>query len=93
MGYVMKYHQHLCKQLIRTGKGKKKRCVMKWVCLLGVLLFGLSLRRNAFWREFSIPGDSAVTVAAVETFVEELEAGVPLDAAFRSFCMEIVMNE
>lgn len=40
-------------------------------------------------REILLPGDPAVTVAALETLAEELQTGVQLGDALENFCQSI----
>lgn len=52
---------------------------------------------GSFWpkgkevlREILIPGDPAVTVAALEDLAEELKTGTELDDALENFCQTVV---
>ena len=93
MSYETKYHPDLCKNYPVPGKTKKTAGVLKWLCVLTALLLGVSLHKKGFWFDFLIPGDSAVTVAAVETLSEDLKDGIPFKTALQNFCIEIVADE
>lgn len=93
MSYEMKYHTHLCKDLKMPTKRKEGRAFAKWLFILLALIFGIGLRSRGFWLDFLIPGDAAITAAAVETFSENLKDGLPFKTAFENFCWEIVDHE
>ena len=63
-----------------------------WV---GILLICLLLRvlvpGGAVWlKEFLIPGDSVVTLRALDTLQENVRAGEELPLALAAFCREIL---
>ena len=64
------------------------------VCLLVFLLLV-----NSFWpkgaevlRSFLLPGDAAVTVAALEDLSAELRNGEDISSALESFCRKVLEN-
>ncbi len=93
MSYETKYHPHLCNEIMLFARRRKRFGFMKWACLVAALALGIILRDKDFGTEFLIPGDSAVTVAAIEDFTEDLKKGVSFAAAFEDFCVEIVVDD
>lgn len=65
--------------------------VMLGACLLAFLLLvnGLWPRGGQVLRELLLPGNPAVTVAALEDFAQELKAGETLESALESFCRKV----
>ena len=68
--------------------------VLTAVCLLVFLLLV-----NSFWprgaevlRSFLLPGDAAVTAAALEELSAELQNGEDISSALESFCRKIIQN-
>lgn len=90
MGYRVEY------QPVKKVRGVEKRTSrVPALTALFFLLFLLLV--NGFWpqgaeilREILIPGDPTVTVAALETFTQELQTGEELSIAFEDFCRTIL---
>ena len=66
-----------------------------WVAtaLVLVLVLGAMAVKNSgldFVKTYLLPGDPAVTAAALEDLAEDLQQGESLIAAFRAFCEEII---
>lgn len=79
-------------------EGKKERrgifrpLVMTFVCLAAFLFLV-----NAFWpegaqilRTYLLPGDAAVTAAALEAFAQELRNGEEIASALENFCQKVM---
>lgn len=63
--------------------------------LVLVLVFGaMSIKSNGleFVKNYLLPGDPAVTAAALEEMAEDLRQGESIVSAFREFCEEIIEN-
>ena len=63
-------------------------------------LAGFLLMTHLFWpagedaiRDFLIPGEDAVTIAAAECMAAELREGASLQDALESFCRQIIQHE
>lgn len=89
MGYQIRYNN--------VGKLPKtcRRSWTGWVAgfLVLVLLAGAITVKAVGLRwveEVLLPGDPAVTAAALEAMAEELHAGKPLGEAITGFCEEIM---
>lgn len=90
MGYRIDY------QPIKKVRNLEKRTagVPAMTALFLMLFFMLVF---SFWpqgaellREMLIPGDPDVTVAALETFAQELQCGESLYSAFDTFCRQLL---
>ncbi len=73
-------------------KGGSRLIALTALCLLLFLLLV-----NGFWprgtqvlREWVLPGDAAVTAAALEELAVELKSGEPISGALESFCRRIM---
>lgn len=65
--------------------------------LLGACLLAFLVLVNSLWpqgwrtlRQWLIPGNPVVTVAALENFAEELKAGQPISDSLERFCKRIL---
>lgn len=58
-----------------------------------ILVVNFWPKGKAVLQEILIPGDPAVTVAALEDLAEELETGAPLSDALENFCRTVVEAE
>lgn len=89
MGYRIAYEN------IGKRRDKKKRnwpSVIAVTCV-GMLLTGAITIKSVglkWVQEVLIPGDPAVTAAALEEMVAELRQGTSLTEAVTSFCQEII---
>lgn len=90
MGYRIDYQPI---KMIRNAE-KRMAPIPAMTALFLVLFFLLVF---AFWpqgaqllREAFIPGNPDVTVAALETFAQELRFGESLSCAFEAFCRQIL---
>ena len=79
-------------------KQPKKKPVPFALMLCGCILAFVVLT-VCFWSEGAqvmqkllLPGDAAVTVAALEDFAAELQAGEQLPGALENFCRSILEN-
>lgn len=72
---------------------RQKKFDRKWLWVIGAaaaVITGRLLGWDAYLREFLIPGDAAVTVAAFENMLLMLRDGQPVADTFGSFCGEII---
>lgn len=93
MSYELRYHTNLCKNLQSSKSRVKPVVVFKWLFLSVLLVLSICLPEEGFWKEFLIPGDTNVTIQAVETFSENLKGGASVEEAFHEFCLELVNFE
>ena len=89
MGYRVEYQME---QTEKTDARPGRFPVMLGSCLLVFLLLvnGLWPRGAQMLRELLLPGNPAVTVAALEDFAQELKAGEALESALESFCRKVI---
>ena len=90
MGYRVDY------QPVNKVRGLEKRTA-RAPALAALCLVLFCLLVNSIWprgaevmRELLIPGNPAVTVAALEDFAEELKAGEALPSALEGFCRKVI---
>lgn len=90
MGYRVEYQQ------VKKARGGEKR-TSRLAALTMLCLFLFLLLVNGFWprgaevlRDLLLPGDAAVTVAALEDLALELRTGEELSSALESFCRKVV---
>lgn len=90
MGYRIDYPQ--------DGRAQKQQKFSSRVIPFTILFFLLFLLCTAhFWhqraetlRAFLLPGDAAVTAAALQDFTQALKIGEPLSNAFADFCQQVI---
>lgn len=74
----------------------KKETHVKWgrvIAVMVLICIGIgivSLYKSGVLRELLIPGEPAITVAALETLAENLQEGMPFQQAVEAFCGEIL---
>lgn len=90
MGYRVDY------QPVKKVRGVEKR-TSRLPAMIGLCLLLFLLLVGEFWprgaevlRNLVVPGDPAVTVAALEDFALELKAGEALPSALEGFCRRII---
>lgn len=93
MGYTVRYSpQNDGKFPVKKKKTRKARRIFLFL-LIALLIAGMiPLQRSGLLRELLIPGDPDVTVAAMETFADNLKDGMSLQTAAEAFCVEIFQN-
>ena len=64
------------------------------VCVLGLVFGAMLIKNTAFaWvKMYLLPGDPAVTAAALENMAADLKAGQPVWDAITAFCAEIIAH-
>lgn len=92
MGYRVDY------QPVKKVRGAERRR-SRVLALTGLCLIVFLILVNSVWpqgmellRELLIPGDTAVTVAALEDLASELGAGEALSGALENFCRRILVE-
>ena len=89
MAYRISYGQDMkMERLARKRPGKLILWILAAVLVVG---FRLSPLYDAA-KVWLLPGDSAVTAAALSDMTERIEAGENFVDAFTCFCMEIIEN-
>lgn len=90
MGYRVEYQQ-----VKKARRGEKRTSRLAALTVLCLFLFLLLV--NGFWprgaealRDLLLPGDAAVTVAALEDLALELRTGEELSSALENFCRKVV---
>ena len=81
---------------VKTKQPKHRRNTTRSLILFlcaAALIIGLSVAgTGARIRQWLIPGDSDVTIAAFSTMIENLKDGLPLYESVTAFCKEIIEN-
>ncbi len=90
MGYQIRYDTVVMSK-------PKKSSLGSWLVIGALLLLvaGAAAVRSAWlpWvREVLLPGDPAVTAAALETMVAQLKGGQSITEAAAAFCREILAH-
>ena len=90
MGYIIRYqHGKIAQHPILR---KKRRTALTGISFLIFLLAACLYwpEGREYLKSIFIPGDSAVTVAAMENFSQSLKNGASLRDGFTVFCIEIL---
>lgn len=92
MGYRVDY------QPIKKVRGAEKRKT-RVPALIAMCLLLFVFLVNSLWprgaevlRGVIFPGDTAVTVSALEDFAVQLKAGEELPSAFKTFCRKMIQE-
>ena len=93
MGYRIEYGQGIIKKRTVISHSAKKQ-IKKFVPILlsTVLIVTMLWGKGESVRSFLIPGNDAVTVAALREMVCGLRNGESLTDAVTAFCREIIEN-
>lgn len=90
MGYRIDYPQGIQAQ----RKQKRSSKVIPFTILFFLLFLFCTVR---FWQQgvetlqkFLLPGDAAVTAAALQDFTQALKTGESLSNAFAEFCQQVI---
>ncbi len=90
MAYSVYYSPRTAKKFPSKGSKHKKTkrffSALLIICIAGVLL---QLYRSGVLYELLIPGEPAVTVAAMEMLARNISEGMPFLQAAETFCVEI----
>lgn len=91
MAYQIRYGP--VKRKAPTDRRKKAGCWLLVTLCAAVLLIGIQFSGigKTIWN-WILPGDAAVTGAALNTMVEEIRAGESVSDAVTAFCREIIEN-
>lgn len=77
----------------KERKGRLRAMTAGWFCVF-LLLVGLCWPRGReALTQLLLPGDGAVTVAAMEAFAQELRTGEKLRDAAESFCRTVLEEQ
>lgn len=90
MGYIIRYQQG--KIPLHTVQHKKRRTTLTGICFL-IFLLAVCLywpEGREYLKAVLIPGDAAVTVAAMEDFSQSLKSGTSLQEGLIVFCVTIL---
>lgn len=93
MGYRIEYGATM-KKIITSNTHKlcTKKMMLLFIPLSLILAVTLLWGRVEVVRDFIIPGNSAVTEAAVSNLVNDLRAGETFGNAITAFCRVIIDN-
>ena len=91
MSYSVYYSPQTKKKFPEKTRGHVKWRQVVAVMILICLVIGIvPLYKSGVLRELLIPGEPAITVAALETLTENLQEGMPFQLAVETFCGEIL---
>ena len=90
MGYKIQYSTYSDKKF-PVGRRRKRKY---YIIIAGVLILAILIPvyKSGLLKDLLVPGDAAVTEAAVEMLADELKEGVPLKDAVATFCREIIYH-
>ena len=91
MGYRITY-ESVGKKRKSLGPGHKRTLTGVLVLVLVLGAMGIKSSGLDFVKNYLLPGDPAVTAAALEEMAEDLRQGESIVSAFRAFCEEIIEN-
>ena len=87
MGYKIQYGPPI------GAEKKRERAYMGWVILLGVMILLVGVNILGFGKDlfhFLLPGDRAVTAAALEQLEDRILEGVSIAESFAEFCRDVI---
>ena len=93
MSYKIKYRSFGEEKRMPKDTGRRK-AVAAAVLVLALVFGAMSVKlKGLFWvREYLLPGDPAVTAAALDGMAEDLRNGESLKDAIVAFCREIMAH-
>lgn len=90
VGYRIEYDSTGAK-MRRIGLSKEKRRVILIVGVLIITVLIMAFPAGRLWiRDLLLPGNEAVTAAALEDFAEDIRQGQSFGQAVEAFCREII---
>lgn len=91
MSYCVDYNPEMKKRYPTYTKVRRKVSVRSLLLAVAVIVVCYGIFRSGLLR-FFIPGDPAVTTAALSGMVDDIGAGESVRQAFLTFCKEIIVN-
>ena len=93
MAYFVEYDTKMTKTYFRAAKINRKRRGRLIIVLLLVTVLGCSaVCYKDVIMTYLLPGDAAVTAAALDSMVDGIKNGQDLGNAVTAFCREIIQN-
>ena len=86
MGYCISYNPELKDKYPLVLKKRRRLGPVILLIMLSALLFK-DVRLTV--KNWMLPGDAAVTEAALVNMIQQLQAEIPLKEALTTFCLEI----
>ena len=90
MSYTIQYNPELKKKYPK--KIKYNQLSSKNVLILIVIFVSAYIFAHNGWLNFLLPGDTAVTSAALSQLIEGVGEGRPIKEAVYSFCEEVIIG-
>lgn len=90
MGYRVEYGSVRKVRNLDSRFSRKAAFTGMFLLLFLVLVKICWPQGSAILQEFFLPGNGAVTAAALDTFAEELRSGESLVQAFTAFCRQVL---
>lgn len=88
MGYRISYNPELKEKYPPVQKRGRKGWTVFFLAIMLVLLLFQDVRLKV--KEWLLPGDAAVTEAALTDMIQDVRSDTPLKEAFTVFCLEIL---
>jgi len=92
MGYRISYENGGVRTRISPQKTVGRKRLMVWGAILAVAILAVCLHQSSSFRRLLLPGNKAVTEAAVTELVESVQRGEPFEDAITTFCRQIIEN-
>lgn len=90
MGYQIKYDRGIIRKRA-IGISKKSFKIYAICTIFVVLVLTIAFPDGRIWlRDLLLPGNEAVTVAALEDLVHNIRQGTPIADAMSGFCQQII---
>lgn len=92
-GIEMAYQIHYDETAVRRGINEKPattRSIVRVVLVVAICLAAIFALGNKSVQQFLIPGNDALTIEAMNIFVDELRNGESFRDAATAFCREII---
>ena len=89
MAYQIRYGQTITKTTLQENP-RNRKIRPAWILLISALIAIILWGRAKGIPDFLIPGNKAVTEAALSTMVDDILDGEKLGDAITAFCMEII---
>ena len=92
MGYRISYENGLEKTPLRSRERSKKLAILKWCPFVIAAGFLIACIFSYRFRQLLLPGNKAVTEAAITELVDSVREGEEFGEAITTFCRQIIKN-
>lgn len=94
LGYRIEYNAVNSKKVSILYHNRKRitKLLLLLISLMILLILILPTCRSVIWH-FLLPGDGAVTAAAIDGLVLDISEGQSITNAIQNFCREVIVND